>query len=232
MPGTRGRNAKATGFLQSAWAAEGVGCLHAGSLGQRAATRGAGGSDDSKVFETLVSSKKTDGDKVSWDTGGTQTCFYGSGKDAEVTATALALHALLLRGGNHDATEGALKFFAASKDPSGNFGSTQATIWALRALLLAATKGSEGAVGALGVSVDGAAVQTLNLTADQSDVMTTVDLSTLATAGSHDVSVNFAGKGKVASTPSASTTCPGARCRAATGRRSPSTCRTTRPRST
>jgi hypothetical protein len=79
----------------------------------------------------------------------------------------------------------------------GNFGSTQATIWTLRALLLAASKGTDGAVGSLGVAVDGATFTTVALTADQADVMTTVDLSTLATTGSHDVTLTFAGTGKV-----------------------------------
>jgi hypothetical protein len=79
----------------------------------------------------------------------------------------------------------------------GNFGSTQATIWTLRALLLAASKGTDGAVGSLGVAVDGAAFTTLALTADQADVMTTVDLSTLATTGKHAVTLTFVGTGKV-----------------------------------
>jgi hypothetical protein len=150
-----------------------------------------------QVFDTLVSLAKTNGDKVSWDSGGTQTCFYGSGVDADVTSTALALHALLLRGGNKNLADGALKYLTASKDPNGNFGSTQATIWTLRALLLAVTKGSEGAVGALTISVDGQPSKTVDLTADQSDVMTTVDLSSLATTGSHDVSLAFTGTGRV-----------------------------------
>src|SRR5450432_1238768 len=150
-----------------------------------------------KVMNDLDAMKKIDGDKISWDSAGTQTTFYGAGNDAAVTTTALVLHAMLLRGGNSAAIDGALKFLTASKDSNGNFGSTQATIWTLRALLLAASKGSEGAVGALVVSVDGQPAQTLTLSADQSDVLTTVDLSTFATAGSHEVSLGFAGTGKV-----------------------------------
>ena len=52
-------------------------------------------------------------------------------------------------------------------------------------------------MGTLGVAVDGAEFTTLALTADQADVMTTVDLSTLATTGKHDVTLTFAGTGKV-----------------------------------
>jgi uncharacterized protein YfaS (alpha-2-macroglobulin family) len=147
-----------------------------------------------QIMASLAASAKSDG---SWDSGGTQTCFYGSGNDAAVTTTALALNALLLDGQNNDVTQGALKFLTASKDPNGNFGSTQATVWTLRALLLAASKGNKGAVGVLDVSVDGTSAETLNITEDQSDVVTTVDLSTLATAGSHALTLAFQGTGQV-----------------------------------
>jgi hypothetical protein len=63
----------------------------------------------------------------------------------------------------------ALAYLAGSRDSMGDFGSTQATIWTLRALLLAASKGTDGAVGSLGVAVDGAAFTTLALTADQAE---------------------------------------------------------------
>jgi len=73
----------------------------------------------------------------------------------------------------------------------------KATIWTLRALLLAASKGTDGAVGSLDVAVDGASFTTVPLTADQADVMTTVDMSTLATTGNHAVTLTFVGTGKV-----------------------------------
>jgi len=150
-----------------------------------------------QVMNMLLALKKENGDKVSWDSGGTQTCFYSGGNDAEISATALAAHALLLAGGNKDVVDKALAFLAGSRDSMGNFGSTQSTIWTLRALLLAASKGTDGAVGSLAVQVDGSTFTTLALTSDQSDVMTTVDLSSLATTGSHDVTLTFAGTGKV-----------------------------------
>lgn len=149
------------------------------------------------IYTVLDGLKQVSGDQVYWDTGGTQTCFYQGGADSSVSATALATNALLSRGGYPTSVEGAIKFLTAQKDPDGNFGSTQATVWALRALLLAASQGTDGAVGTLNVLVDGVSARALPLTADQSDVMTTVDLSGLATPGSHDVSVNFAGTGKV-----------------------------------
>lgn len=150
------------------------------------------------VFSALDAIKKTTPEgKISWDSGATKTQFYGAGNDAAVTTTALVLHALLNAGGHAEQVKGALDFLMAARDTRGNFGSTQATIWTLRALLLAATKGTDAAVGTFSVAVDGKPFSSVALTEDQSDVMTTIDLSTLATSGSHDVQLSFAGTGKV-----------------------------------
>jgi hypothetical protein len=90
-----------------------------------------------------------------------------------------------------------LNKLAASKDSLGNFGSTQATVWTLKALLLAATKGVEAAIGELVVEVDGEPFRTVELTEEQSDVMTTLDLGQFATSGEHEVELTFSGEGKV-----------------------------------
>ncbi len=149
------------------------------------------------VLSQLDQKKHVDGDKVYWDSAGTQTNFYGGGNDAAVTATALVAHAMLQTGSYKSDVDGALTYLTSSKDPQGNFGSTQATVWTLRTLLLAAEKGTEGAVGSLQVDVDGTPFSTLSLTADKSDVMTTVDMKSFATTGSHQVKLSFVGTGKV-----------------------------------
>lgn len=136
--------------------------------------------------------------KVSWPAAGTQTDFYGQGQDADVTITALAAHALMKGGGSPATAKAALAFLAASRDAQGNFGSTQATIWSLRALLLAAEKGAgDPATGEVTVRVDGAPFTTVTLSADAADVLSTVDLSSLATTGHHEVTLDFAGVGKL-----------------------------------
>jgi uncharacterized repeat protein (TIGR01451 family) len=150
-----------------------------------------------QLIDRLEASKTEAGDKISWSAAGTETTFYGQGQDADVTSTALSTHALIAAGGHATTVNGALQFLASARDEQGNFGSTQATIWTLRTLLLAASKGTEGAVGTLDVAVDGASFSTVLLTADQSDVMHTVDLSSLATTGDHQVELSFVGTGKI-----------------------------------
>jgi len=147
------------------------------------------------ILAALDAAKQTGDDGVHWDAGQTQTNFYGAGDDAAVSATALAAHAMLLSGAYPTSVEGALEYLTGKKDANGNFGSTQATIWTLRTLLLSARKGTKGAVGTFSVSVDGGAAQSVELTQAQSDVMTRIDLSELATAGAHDVTLEFSGSG-------------------------------------
>ncbi len=152
----------------------------------------------SSVIETLIEQMQLSGaddEMANWDTEGTQTNFYGSGSDAAVSATALVVHALLQVGGYGDAVAKGLTYLTAQKDPSGNFGSTQATIWTLKSLLLAAERGTSTALGSLVVEVDGETVQTVELTEATADVMRTLDLGHLATTGEHAVTLTFAGEG-------------------------------------
>jgi A-macroglobulin complement component/alpha-2-macroglobulin family protein/MG2 domain-containing protein/A-macroglobulin receptor len=148
------------------------------------------------VLARLDAAKKAEGDEYSWTTP-LQTNFYGGGKDADVAATALVTHAMLRANAYPGTVKGALAFITGAKDPSGNFGSTQATTWSLKALVLAATHGTEGAVGTLDVSVDGDDFAQVELRADAADVMTTVDMSGLANTGSHQVDLTFVGTGQV-----------------------------------
>ncbi|MGK4004529.1 MG2 domain-containing protein [Sorangium sp. So ce1036] len=149
------------------------------------------------VLDALDDRKSAEGDAFFWDDGGTQTTFYEIGGDARVTTTALAAHALLAAGVHRASADGGVKFLTGAKDPNGNFGSTQATIWSLRTLLLAASKGTEGATGSLTVVVDGEEAGVVSLRDDQADVMTTVDLTHLAATGDHEITLSFAGEGKL-----------------------------------
>lgn len=151
----------------------------------------------SELLATLDGMKKVDGDKAYWDTGGDQTVFYGYGDSATVETTAVVAHAMLVAGGYKSTVDGAIAYLLSKKDPNGNFGPTSATVWTLRTLLTAAKVGSEGAVGEVTVAVDGVAQQELVLTADQWDVMSLVDLASVATTGDHTVTLSFAGTGKV-----------------------------------
>lgn len=149
------------------------------------------------LLDRLDDSKTGEGNKTHWGSGTEQTSFYGAGIDSDVSTTALIAHAFIRTGSHSPTAKSALEYIVGSKDASGNFGSTQASIWALKALMLAASRGTAGAVGQLAVSVDGNAFQTLSLEREESDVNSRIDMSSLATTGNHTVSLAFTGSGQV-----------------------------------
>jgi hypothetical protein len=156
--------------------------------------------ETSTLLDMLDAMKTTTGNQssqISWDTAGTETNFYASGNDSAVSTTALVAHAMILAGGYAGDVKGALEFITAQKDTGGNFGSTQATVWALKTLLLAALHGTDGAVGTLDVQLDGQPFASVALKKADSDVMTRVDMSALAATGAHTIDLTFDGTGKL-----------------------------------
>jgi uncharacterized protein YfaS (alpha-2-macroglobulin family) len=169
------------------------------SLALAANALAAAAPDDAALQDLLAkldAQKVNEGNKIHWGSGTEQTSFYGAGYDSDVSTTALIAHAML-RSKSYAATvKGALEYLVGSKDAQGNFGSTQASIWALKALMLA-VGGTEGAVGQLTVSVDGQTFNTVSLTKEESDITARVDMSSLATTGNHTVALSFEGTGEL-----------------------------------
>jgi len=64
-----------------------------------------------------------------------------------------------------------MNYIASKKDATGAWGTTQATIMALRALLLATEKGAADVRGTLEVLLNGKSVQKLTLTPDNNDLL-------------------------------------------------------------
>lgn len=150
-----------------------------------------------QVLGALAERAVTEDGLVHWTSGETQTSFYGAGDSGDVETTALVAHALLLDGGYPALTAGAVDYLLSKKDKNGNFGSTQATVWALRTILLSAQTGTSGATGVVTLTVDGEPAGEVELTESQWDVMTTVDLSAFAKAPGATLTLDFAGEGKL-----------------------------------
>jgi uncharacterized protein YfaS (alpha-2-macroglobulin family) len=119
-----------------------------------------------------------------------QTVFYGSGTAGRVETTATAALALLADGHEFTTTRAALSWIAGHKDTYGIWGSTQATVLALQALLAGTGKALGGdRPRQLSVALDGAEVRDLVVPVDQSDVVQQVDLSDRVARGSHRLTV-------------------------------------------
>ncbi len=122
------------------------------------------------VLARLDGMKQGDGDAVYWTSrGGTFSGAHGAFGDLETTA--LAAHALLKGRAHLDSAQAALTYLIQHKDPRGTWGTTQATILALRALVASALEGGTGAAeGTVTVSFDNGTERELNFVKGDSAV--------------------------------------------------------------
>jgi hypothetical protein len=98
-----------------------------------------------------------------------ETGVYSTGASAAIETTGLAAQALIKWGQSPAIVRKALAYIAAKKDASGTWGSTQATIMALRALLMA-SEGRPDASGVVEINLNGKPVEKLTLTHDNNDL--------------------------------------------------------------
>ena len=121
-----------------------------------------------RITRMLLDAKTERNDQVFWTTA--QTGMYASGPSAAIETTGLAVQALLKEGLEPAVVTKAMNYIVAGKDSSGTWGTTQATIMALRALLLSTQHGGATAKGAVEVLLNGAVAAKLALTAENNDL--------------------------------------------------------------
>ncbi len=148
------------------------------------------------AVQALMEARTEKDDQVSWTAN--ETGVYSTGESASIETTGLATQALLKWGQASDTARKALNFISAHKQASGNWGTTQATIMALRALLLATQLSASDVRGSLAVSLNGKTVETLNLTADNNDLLHQFVLKGIDPAADNDVQIRFDGSGGLA----------------------------------
>ncbi len=94
------------------------------------------------------------------------------GPSGSLETTALAAMALMRGGVYPDAVSGALAFLIQGKDSWGTWGTTQATIWSLKALLLASeVTGQAAGTVTLQVSLNGEQTHTITIDPHNADVV-------------------------------------------------------------
>src|SRR5437660_7951340 len=97
-----------------------------------------------KMMQLLLDARTEKEEQAWWNAE--ETAVYATGASATVETTGLALQALLKWGEASGTARKAATYIASKKDASGTWGTTQATIMATRAMLLATEK-SEAYVG-------------------------------------------------------------------------------------
>ena len=141
----------------------------------------------------LVSLKQdSDTEQLSWWSlsNGGQTMLYGSGEAGNVEVTANCVLALTATKKEALATRRALNWLVSKKSAHGAWGSTQATILTLKALLA----GSNAAVGneqprQIEIAIDGDLIDPVNIPSDQASVMKQFNFSDRITEGDHQLAI-------------------------------------------
>ncbi len=154
------------------------------------------GETTAPTLERLASLATRDEKGAHWT--GEQTMMGGYGSTGAVESTALAVHALIRGGRQLPLAEDALSFIVQSKDSWGTWGSTQATIWSLKALVLSATTGDASEANAtVRVALNGGTPQEFALTPADADVVRAVTFDGAVLPGENTVTLDVAGQGSL-----------------------------------
>jgi hypothetical protein len=149
-----------------------------------------------RAMQLLVDARIEKDDQAWWSAD--ETAVYSTGTSASVETTGLALQALLKWGQASAVSRKALSYIAAKKEASGAWGTTQATIMALRALLLASEKSSADVRGTVRVLLNGETAETLTLTPENNDLLHQFVFKNVDARSVNSVQVQFDGAGGLA----------------------------------
>jgi alpha-2-macroglobulin-like protein len=151
-----------------------------------------------QALQQLLDTRSEKDEQVWWDAK--ETSVYATGSSAAVETTGLAVQALLQSGeASASATaRKALNYLASKKDAYGTWGTTQATIMALRALLTATEKSASDVRGTLVVLLDGKPAEEIELTPENNDLLHQFVFEGIETSKLSKVEIRFDGKGGLA----------------------------------
>lgn len=149
-----------------------------------------------QAIQQLVDARIEKDDQAWWKAD--ETGVYGVGASAAVEATGLAVQALLKSDEAPATMRKALNYIAARKDASGTWGTTQATIMALKALLLSTEKGSADVRGTVEITLNGRPAGKLAITADNADLFHQVALKPADFKGANKIALRLEGEGGLA----------------------------------
>ncbi len=146
------------------------------------------------VLEALFARRTEEDDLVYWKAN-SQTPTHGRGSCADIEVTGLAVQAFVRCGRQLGAIGKAVSYLAKKKDAYGTWQSTQATIQALRAMLMAERGAAQTAEATIGVAINGKNVKSIRIDKSNSDVLQLVDLKELTRKGDNSVALSFEGTG-------------------------------------
>ena len=137
-----------------------------------------------------------EGDVAYWK-GGSGTVTFTHGDAANVETTALAAIAFMKAGRYAETSTKALTYLIQQKGAAGHWGSTQATILALKALMAALGNQTEQVNATVTVSLNGEVIRQIKVTPEDSDVMRLLDLGEQTQKGANTVALEIDGEGSM-----------------------------------
>jgi uncharacterized protein YfaS (alpha-2-macroglobulin family) len=149
-----------------------------------------------RALEMLRDAATEKGDFGWWSAD--ETSVYATGDSAAVETTGLAVQAFLKAGGYTDVVRKSLSWIASKKGGDGNWGTTQATIMALRALLRASEQSGSDARGTAEVLLDGKKVASLEINKENNDLFHEFVLPQTGADRDNEIEIRFSGKGGLA----------------------------------
>jgi len=151
-----------------------------------------------QLLARLDAQKVLVGDQIYWHNQ--VASFMGSqGKTGNLETTALIAYALLRSGAFPQTAQGALNYLIASKDSYGAWHSTQATVLALKTLLLAATgPGVQAARATVRVTLNGEVADPIQITPENADVVQMVSFGEKARSGENTLTIEVDSEGQIA----------------------------------
>jgi len=153
--------------------------------------------NDDSTFEVMKKLKEMaveDKDTAHWKSK-METITHSHGGAANIETTAMVAQALIKYGRYGALTTKVLTYLIRQKDSNGMWGGTQATILALKALLMSVGNTTEEVDATVNITINGRKAQSLRITPENSDVMRLVDLAEHTIAGANAIQLSLKGKG-------------------------------------
>ncbi len=150
-------------------------------------------SDDARdLLAKLDDRKVEEKDFASWRLDG-QTFSYARGDAGNIEATSLIALAMMRTGGFTPTVNKVLAYLVSKRQAGGAWGSTQATILALKALVKGMSGSPQKGTVKLRVSVNGTE-KVIEVSEDQSDVLQMLDLKDLTKVGDNEIVIKTEGQ--------------------------------------
>ena len=150
--------------------------------------------DALSLLKRLFEKRKEDKDVVYWPAE-SETAMHGTGAAGDIEVTGLAVQAFIRCGRELGTVSKAITYLVKNKDAYGTWQSTQATIQALRAMLMAERGATAKANAVVKVSINDTMVSEIKIDSSNSDVLQLVDLKEHTRKGESAVTLDFAGEG-------------------------------------